>query len=152
MKIIIQRVIQASVKVDNKIVSKIDKGYLLLVSFTHSDNKEVIDKMIDKLLKLRLFEDEKGKINLSINEVKGKILSVPQFSLYASVKKGNRPSFEDVLKSEESSILFDYYKKKLTSITNESNYGIFKADMKVSLINDGPLTIILDSDYLYGKE
>lgn len=152
MKIIIQRVIQASVKVDNKIVSKIDKGYLLLVSFTHSDNKEVIDKMIDKLLKLRLFEDENGKINLSINEVKGKILSVPQFSLYASVKKGNRPSFEDVLKSEESSILFDYYKKKLTSITNESNYGIFKADMKVSLINDGPLTIVLDSDYLYGKE
>lgn len=150
MKIVIQRVLEASVKVDSKIVSKINKGYLLLVSFTHTDNEEVIDKMIDKLLKLRLFEDDKGKINLSINEINGEILSVPQFSLYASTKKGNRPSFDEVLPSIKSNILFEYYKNRLTSITNTSNYGIFKADMKVSLINDGPLTIILDSKEIYG--
>ena len=152
MKIIIQRVLQASVTVNFKVVSNINKGYLLLVSFTYSDNNLIIDKMIDKLLKLRLFEDDKGKINLSINEIKGEILSIPQFSLYASTKKGNRPSFENVLPSIESEKLFEYYKKRLTNITKTSNYGIFKADMKVSLINDGPLTIILDSDELYGKK
>ena len=150
MRLVIQRVSNASVKVDNNIVSSINFGYLVLVSFTSIDNKEIIDKMIDKLLKLRIFEDNEGKINLSIIDINGEILSVPQFSLYANCKKGNRPSFENVLKAEESNKLFEYYKDKLSSLFSKSYYGIFHADMKVSLLNDGPLTIILDSVEIYG--
>lgn len=150
MRLVIQRVSNASVKVDNNIVSSINLGYLVLVSFTSTDNNEIIDKMIDKLLKLRIFEDNVGKINLSIVDINGEILSVPQFSLYANCKKGNRPSFENVLRAEESSKLFEYYKDKLSSLFSKSYYGIFQADMKVSLLNDGPLTIILDSLEIYG--
>ena len=150
MKLVIQRVSKASVMVYSKIISSINIGYLVLVSFTTTDNNMIIDKMIDKLLKLRLFEDNNGKINLSINEIDGSILSVPQFSLYASCKKGNRPSFDEVLQASESNKLFEYYKERLSSLFNKSSYGIFQADMKVSLINDGPLTIILDSKEIYG--
>ena len=150
MKLVIQRVSKASVMVYSKIISSINLGYLVLVSFTTTDNNMIIDKMIDKLLKLRLFEDNNGKINLSINEIDGSILSVPQFSLYASCKKGNRPSFDEVLQASESNKLFEYYKERLSSLFNKSSYGIFQADMKVSLINDGPLTIILDSKEIYG--
>lgn len=150
MKLLIQRVSSASVKIDKSIVSSINLGYLVLVSFTYSDNNEVIDKMIDKMIKLRLFDDSSGKINLSIGEVNGSILSVPQFSLYASCKKGNRPSFDNVLSASESINLFNYYKDKLSSLFNNSSFGVFRANMEVNLVNDGPLTIILDSKEIYG--
>ena len=150
MKLLIQRVSKASVEINSKIVSSINKGYLVLVSFTLDDTSEIIDKMIDKLLKLRIFEDNEGKINLSINDIKGQILAVPQFSLYASCVRGNRPSFDKVLPSVKSKELFSYFQKKLTSFTKEENYGVFHENMQVSLINDGPFTIILDSKEIYG--
>lgn len=151
MRLLVQKVISASVQVNKKIVGSISEGYLVLVGFTLDDNYQIIDKMIDKLLKLRIFEDENNKTNLSLNEVNGNILAVPQFTLYADASKGNRPSFEEALAFNESQKLFDYFKDKLLEKQKEANFGIFGADMKVELVNDGPFTIMLDSLEIYGK-
>ena len=143
MRILVQRCLNASVEVDNKIVGKIDRGYLILVGFTHTDNESTIDYLINKLLKLRIFDDEFGVMNKSILDMNYDILSVSQFTLYANTKVGNRPSYKESLNSNEASILYDLFNKKLSQYIKVET-GIFGSDMKVSLTNDGPVTIMLE--------
>lgn len=148
MKIVVQNAINASVSIDNNIVGKIDKGYVLLVGFTFGDNKAIVEKMADKLISLRLFNDENGKTNLSLADVNGSILSISQFTLYASVKDGRRPSFVDALSPKEASDLYDYFNEYVSSKGVHLEKGVFGADMKVSFTNDGPFTIVMDSKEL----
>jgi D-tyrosyl-tRNA(Tyr) deacylase len=148
MKVIVQRVSNASVKVDNEIVSTIDNGFLLLVGITHDDDKSIVEKVANKVCKLRVFEDDEGKMNLDINKVNGKILSISQFTLYGDVKKGNRPSFTKAARPEYANELYEYFNDCIRNNGIECLEGVFQADMKVSLINDGPVTIIVDSDCL----
>jgi D-tyrosyl-tRNA(Tyr) deacylase len=145
MRLVIQRSKDASVTVDNKVVGKIDSGLVILVGFTEGDNEDIIDKMINKVINLRIFDDENGVMNKSLLDVGGSILSISQFTLYADTRKGRRPSYIKALRGEESTILYDIWNENLrkTGITIET--GIFGADMKVSLINDGPITIVMDS-------
>ena len=148
MKLVIQRVKEASVEVDNKVVGKINKGYLVLVGVSKTDTKEIADKYIQKMINLRIFEDENGKTNLSLKDVGGEILLVSQFTLYANCKKGNRPSFIDAGGPEEAENLYEYIIEKTKEQVNVVEKGIFGADMKVSLLNDGPFTIILDESIM----
>lgn len=143
MKVLVQRVKEAKVEVENEVLGKIDKGYLLLVSFTQTDTKEIIDKMIRKVLNLRIMDDENSVMNLAIDKSKDKILSISQFTLYADTSKGNRPSYLKALRGEESSLLYDYFNQEMKKYI-EVETGKFGADMKVSLINDGPCTIMLE--------
>ena len=143
MKVLVQRVKEAKVEVDKKVIGKIDKGYMLLVSFTQSDTKEIIDKMVRKVLNLRIMDDENGVMNLAIDPCKDKILSISQFTLYADTSKGNRPSYLKALRGEESSLLYDYFNQELRKYI-EVETGKFGADMDVSLINNGPCTIMLE--------
>ncbi len=143
MKIVAQRVSNASVSVDGKVVGKIDKGLMLLVSFTQTDTEKEIDFLVNKVLNLRIFDDNNGIMNLSVKDIDGEILSISQFTLYGDASKGNRPSYIKALRGEESIKLYDLFNKKLSeSIKVET--GIFGADMKVSLLNDGPVTILLE--------
>lgn len=144
MKVILQRVKKASVSVDKKTVGQIDKGLLILVGFTKEDKEQEIDWMIKKITNLRIFDDENGIMNLSVKDVKGSILSVSQFTLYADSKKGNRPSYINALGGEEAIKLYEIFNKKLRNTGISTEEGIFGADMEVSLINDGPVTIILE--------
>lgn len=146
MKVVIQRSKNASVEVDNKVVGKIDKGLVILVGFTESDNENIIDKMVNKVINLRIFDDENGVMNKSLLDGNGDILSISQFTLYADTKKGRRPSYIKALRGEESTILYDIWNNKLKEAGINVETGIFGADMKVSLINDGPVTIIIDSE------
>ena len=148
MKIVLQRVLQAKVEVDEKTVGKIGKGYLILVGISNEDTKEIADKMIEKVSKLRIFEDENGKTNLSISDVNGEILVVSQFTLYADCKKGNRPSFINAGSPQMAEELYNYILKRCEELFANTEHGIFGADMKVSLVNDGPFTIVLDSKEL----
>lgn len=145
MRLVIQRSKDASVTVDNKVVGKIESGLVILVGFTEGDTEEIIDKMINKVINLRIFDDEDGVMNKSLLDVGGSILSISQFTLYADTRKGRRPSYIKALRGEESTILYDKWNQNLrkTGITIET--GIFGADMQVSLINDGPITIVMDS-------
>ena len=145
MRIVLTTVLNASVTIDNKIVGKINRGFCLLVGFTHEDNKEVVDKMIDKMLGLRVFPDENGLTNLSIYDVKGEILSVSQFTLYADLAKGRRPSFINAMKPDEAKALYAYFNEQVKAKYGAVETGVFGADMKVSSVNDGPFTVILDS-------
>ena len=146
MKVVIQRSKNASVEVDNKVVGKIDKGLVILVGFTENDNENIIDKMVNKVINLRIFDDENGVMNKSLLDGNGDILSISQFTLYADTKKGRRPSYIKALSGEESTILYDIWNNKLKEAGINVETGIFGADMKVSLINDGPVTIIIDSE------
>ena len=146
MKVVIQRSKNASVEVDNKVVGKIDKGLVILVGFTENDNENIIDKMVNKVINLRIFDDENGVMNKSLLDGNGGILSISQFTLYADTKKGRRPSYIKALRGEESTILYDIWNNKLKEAGINVETGIFGADMKVSLINDGPVTIIIDSE------
>ena len=146
MKVVIQRSKNASVEVDNKVVGKIDKGLVILVGFTENDNENIIDKMVNKVINLRIFDDENGVMNKSLLDGNGDILSISQFTLYADTKKGRRPSYIKALRGEESTILYDVWNNKLKDAGINVETGIFGADMKVSLINDGPVTIIIDSE------
>lgn len=148
MKVVVQRSKSSKVTINNKVNGSIDKGYVLLVGFTHGDTKEIVNKMINKILNLRIFEDENEKMNLSIKDINGSILSISQFTLYADCKKGNRPSFINAMKPDEASTLYDYFNKELSKHI-EVQKGIFGADMKVEIYNDGPVTIIFDSDILF---
>lgn len=148
MKVVVQRSKKSKVTINNKVNGSIDKGYVLLVGFTHDDTKEIVNKMINKILNLRIFEDENEKMNLSIKDINGSILSISQFTLYADCKKGNRPSFINAMKPDEACTLYDYFNKELSKHI-EVQKGIFGADMKVEIYNDGPVTIILDSDILF---
>ena len=150
MKVVVQRSKKSKVTINNKVNGSINKGYVLLVGFTHGDTTDIVDKMINKILNLRIFEDENDKMNLSIKDIDGSILSISQFTLYADSKKGNRPSFINAMKPDEASKLYDYFNQELSKYI-EVNTGIFGADMKVEIYNDGPVTIILDSDELFKK-
>ena len=143
MKVLVQRCDKASVSVNNEIVGKIDKGMLILVGFTQTDTSENIDYMIEKILHLRIYDDESGIMNKSILDVDGSILSVSQFTLYADTRKGRRPSYVNALNGEKATILYDEFNEKLKKHIHVEK-GIFGAEMKVELINDGPVTIMLE--------
>lgn len=144
MKLVVQRVKNASVEVDKKIVGKIDKGYLVLLGVTHTDTKEIADYLVKKLCNLRIFEDENGKMNLNIKQVNGSMLIVSQFTLYGDCTEGNRPSFTKAAKPDFANELYEYFCNKCSENDIHVEKGIFGADMKVSLLNDGPVTIILE--------
>ena len=147
MKFVIQRVLNSSVKVDNEVIGAIGKGFMVLIGVADDDTKEIADKMIDKTIKLRIFEDSEGKTNLSLNDVGGELLLVSQFTLYADCKKGNRPSFIKAGKPEFANEMYEYIIDKCKTYEGlKVKRGKFGADMKVELINDGPFTIILDSE------
>ena len=150
MRVVLQRSKASKVTIDGKVNGKIDKGYVALVGFTDGDNVEIVDKMIKKIVNLRVFEDENEKMNLSIQDIGGSILSISQFTLYADSKKGNGPSFINAMNPEEASKLYDIFNQKLSEILHVET-GIFGADMKVEIYNDGPVTIILDSNELFNK-
>ena len=145
MRVVLTTVLNASVTIDNKVYSQIDRGFCLLVGFTHSDNQKLVDKMIDKILSLRVFADERGLTNLSIYDVKGQIMSVSQFTLYADTSGGRRPSFVNAMKPDQARELYAYFNQQLENKFGQIATGIFGADMKVSSVNDGPFTVILDS-------
>ena len=144
MKIVVQRVKKADVKVDGKIVGKIDKGFMVLVGVTHTDTKENADYLAKKLCKLRVFEDENEKMNLSLKDVGGKLLLISQFTLYANTADGNRPSFIEAARPEQANEIYEYFCEKCKEQGIEIQKGIFGAHMEVSLINDGPVTIIIE--------
>ncbi|MFA6843730.1 MAG: D-aminoacyl-tRNA deacylase [Bacilli bacterium] len=144
MKVVIQRAKRAKCIVNEKTTGKIEYGLLLLVGFTKGDSAENIKKMVDKIIKLRIFSDEVGKMNLNIKQVGGQILSISQFTLYANTNKGNRPSFEYALDSPTASILYDEFNRELGQTGIIVEQGIFGADMKLDFINDGPITITLE--------
>lgn len=146
MRVVLQRVKSASVTVDDQVIGKVGEGYMLLVGFTHDDSIEDIDYIARKVANARLFADENGKINLSIKQVQGAILSVSQFTLYASTKNGNRPGFGAAQKPELAKENYHYFNEKLRSYGIEVQTGQFGADMDVALVNDGPITIIYDSN------
>ena len=145
MKFAVQRVKNAQVEVDDKIVGKIDKGFLVLIGITHTDTKEIADYLIKKLINLRVFEDDNGKMNLSLKDKGGSLLLVSQFTLYADCSSGNRPSFTMAAKPEFAQEIYEYIIDECNKKVDKVETGIFGADMKVSLLNDGPVTIILDS-------
>lgn len=145
MKIVIQRVSEARVKVDGKTVGEIGKGLMLLVGIDENDEKKDADWLVQKILHLRIFGDEEDKLNLSVKDISGEILCISQFTLIADYKKGNRPSFIKAAKPDKAIPLFDYFKEEIAKSGLKMESGIFGADMKVSLINDGPVTIVMDS-------
>ena len=145
MRIVIQRTLEASVSIDHKIVGKIDRGLVLLVGFMHDDTLEDIQYCVQKLSKMRLFSDSKGNMNLSIEEVAGQILSVSQFTLFADLRKGNRPSFTRSMPFEKANELYTQFNDALKALGFVVETGVFGADMQVSIQNDGPVTILLDS-------
>lgn len=145
MKTVIQRVSESHVKVDGNIVGEIGKGLMLLVGIDENDTKTDADWLVQKILNLRVFGDEDGKLNLSVQDIKGEILCISQFTLIADYKKGNRPSFIKAARPDKAIPLFDYFKQELSKSGLKTESGIFGADMKVSLINDGPVTIVMDS-------
>lgn len=148
MKVLLQVVKQASVSIDEKIYSEINKGYLLFVGFNYFDNEEIIKKVMDKVMSLRLFMDNNDKMNLSLNDVNGEVMCVSQFTLYADIKKGRRPSFNLAANGSVSKPLYDYCVEYISSLGYDVKTGVFGADMKIGLINDGPTTIIIDSEDL----
>ena len=148
MRFVIQRVTEASVTIDGEISGKNGKGYLVLIGVADTDTKEIADKMIRKMIGLRIFEDEQGKTNLSLADVDGGLLLVSQFTLYANCKRGNRPSFIEAGKPDMANEMYEYIIEKCRESVDEVQTGEFGADMKVQLLNDGPFTILLDSDQL----
>ena len=144
MRLVIQRVKNASVKVDGKVAGKINEGLLVLLGITHEDNKEKADYLAKKLVNLRIFKDENHKMNLSVKDINGELLIISQFTLYADTSQGNRPSFTNAAKPDFADELYEYFKEKCMGYDLKVESGIFGADMKVELLNDGPVTIILE--------
>ncbi|WP_296113948.1 D-aminoacyl-tRNA deacylase [uncultured Limosilactobacillus sp.] len=144
MKVVLQRVKQAQVTVDEEVIGEIEQGFLLLVGFGPDDNDETLDYLVHKITNLRVFEDEAGKLNLSLKDVQGSILSVSQFTLYANTKKGNRPSLTEAAQPEQATQLYDDFNHRLAATGIPVATGKFGANMQVSLINDGPVTIIYE--------
>lgn len=145
MKFVIQRVTHADVVVDGNEIGKIGNGFMVLIGVSKEDDRAIADKMVDKMIKLRIFEDENGKTNLSLGDVDGELLLISQFTLYANCKKGNRPSFIDAGAPDEANAIYEYIIERCKERVNVVERGEFGADMKVSLLNDGPFTIVLDS-------
>ena len=148
MRCVIQRVRHASVTVDNEVVGKIDRGYMVLIGVCDTDDEVVADKMVDKMIKLRINEDAEGKTNLSLADVGGGLLLVSQFTLYANCKKGNRPSFVEAGSPDKANALYEYIIERCKKSVPVVEKGSFGAHMDVELLNDGPFTILLDSDRL----
>ena len=146
MRFVIQVVSEASVTIDSRIKGSIGKGYMVLVGIGQNDNEQIADRMVSKLISLRIFPDENGKTNLSLEDVGGELLVVSQFTLYADCRKGNRPSFTNAGNPDEANRLYEYVVNKCKERITKVDTGEFGADMKVSLVNEGPFTIILDSD------
>lgn len=144
MKVIVQRCDKAKVSVENQVVGSITKGLMLLVGFTKDDNSTNIDYLIDKIINLRIFDDENGIMNKSLIDINGSILSISQFTLYADTSKGRRPSYINALKGSLATKLYDEFNQKLKKLGIHTETGIFGAEMKVDFINDGPITIILE--------
>ena len=145
MKVVLQRVAHASVTVDEKVIGKIQRGFLLLVGVTHDDAMDDMEYLVRKIVQMRIFEDEEGKLNRSIQDIGGEILSVSQFTLYAETKKGNRPSFSKAAPGDVAIEMFEQFNGLLRKTGIPVETGQFGADMKVELLNDGPVTILLDS-------
>lgn len=149
MKVVLQRVREAAVAVDGQEIGRIGKGFLLLVGVSNEDDEQIADWMMDKICKLRIFEDENGKTNLSLADVDGQVLVVSQFTLYADCHKGNRPSFIGAGQPDMAEALYEYMITGFKERVPVVQHGSFGADMKVSLVNDGPFTIVLDSRELF---
>ena len=145
MKFVIQRVSEAACRVDDTITGQIKKGFMVLIGVSDEDTKEIADKMVKKLLGLRIFEDAQGKTNLSLHDVNGELLLISQFTLYADCKKGNRPSFIHAGKPDMANDMYEYILSKCREVIPVVEKGVFGAHMHISLVNDGPFTIILDS-------
>lgn len=148
MRFVIQRVKEASVRVSGQVIGEIDKGYLVLIGVSDSDTEAAADKMIKKMIGLRIFDDENGKTNLSLADVEGSLLLVSQFTLYANCKKGNRPSFIEAGAPDRANELYEYIIRECRKSVPRVQTGEFGAEMEVGLINDGPFTILLDSETL----
>jgi D-tyrosyl-tRNA(Tyr) deacylase len=148
MRFVVQRVSHASVTVEGNVIGQIGKGFLVLIGVSDTDTREIADKMIKKMTGLRIFEDEQGKTNLSLADVAGELLLVSQFTLYADCKKGNRPSFIRAGKPEAANDMYEYIISECRKKVDKVETGSFGADMKVELLNDGPFTILLDSEEL----
>ncbi|WP_075618173.1 D-aminoacyl-tRNA deacylase [Paenisporosarcina indica] len=145
MRVVLQRSLQAKVEVDGEITGQIEKGFVLLVGITHEDTKEDVRYVAEKVANLRLFEDEEGKMNHSIFEVGGSILSISQFTLYGDTRKGRRPSFSEAAKPDIAKPLWEFFNEELRRLQLHVETGVFGAMMKVSLTNDGPVTLIVES-------
>lgn len=145
MKTVLQRVKSASVTIDDKLFSKIEKGLLILLGIEKNDTQKDADYLVEKILKLRIFEDDNEKMNFSINDIKGEILVVSQFTLAGDCKKGTRPSFDNAKKPQEANELYEYFVQKLKKSDLKIQTGVFRAMMDVALVNDGPVTFVLDS-------
>ncbi len=145
MKILIQRVSKASITINNSIYSQIEKGVVVFVGITHTDTEKNIEKLVDKIMNLRIFEDENGKLNLSLKEIKGECLIVSQFTLYADCNKGRRPAFNNVAKPGDAVTLYNQFIKEMKKQDIKVETGIFGEYMEVALVNDGPVTIILEN-------
>lgn len=150
MKFVVQRVQHASVTVDGEAVGKIGRGYMVLIGVSESDDESVADKMVDKLVKLRINEDAEGKTNLSLADVSGELLLISQFTLYANCRKGNRPSFVEAGSPDKANALYEYIIERCKQSVPVVEKGVFGAEMKIELLNDGPFTILLDSEDLSG--
>ena len=145
MRVVLQVVTHASVTIDSKVYSQINEGFLLLVGFEERDNEEIVNKVMNKIVSLRLFADEQGKTNLAFTDIGGEILCISQFTLYADIKKGRRPSFINAMRPERATKLYDYTISYLKTLVPVVKQGIFGADMKVELLNNGPFTLMIDS-------
>ncbi|WP_461811451.1 D-aminoacyl-tRNA deacylase [Faecalimonas sp.] len=148
MKFVVQRVTEASVSVEGKVIGEIGKGFLVLIGIGQADTREIADKLVKKLVGLRIFEDENGKTNLALKDVEGEVLLISQFTLYANCKKGYRPSFTEAQTPDKANMLYQYIIDECRKVVPIVQKGEFGADMKVSLVNDGPFTIVLDSEQL----
>ncbi len=148
MRIVIQRVTRASVTVDKKIIGKIGKGFLIFLGVSDTDNEQVAERLAEKISNLRIFDDKNGKTNLSIKDVGGEALVVSQFTLYADCKKGNRPSFTNAGNPDKAEKLYEYFISLMEEKEIKTAHGSFGADMKVDILNDGPFTVLLDSDLM----
>ena len=146
MKFVVQRVKRAKVEVENNVVGEINEGFLVLIGITHKDNKQIADYLVKKLINLRVFEDENDKMNLSLKDIKGALLLVSQFTLYADCSNGNRPSFTEAAKPDFAKELYEYVISECKNEVDNVQTGIFGAEMSVELTNDGPVTIILEKD------
>lgn len=149
MRFVIQRVLESKVEVDGRTIGEIGQGFLVLIGVTHGDTRQTADKMVKKLIGMRIFEDENGKTNLSLDKVDGSLLLVSQFTLYADCRRGNRPGFTDAADPALAEELYEYIISECRKQVRNVQTGSFGADMKVSLVNDGPFTILLDSDDLH---
>jgi D-tyrosyl-tRNA(Tyr) deacylase len=146
MRAVVQRVSRASVTVDGQIVGRIDRGLLVLLGVAHPDNEAAADYLAEKIAGLRIFEDDAGKMNLSVAEVGGSILAISQFTLYGDVRRGKRPSFDDAARPEQARKLYEYFVERIRALGLRCETGRFQEMMQVELVNDGPVTILLDSD------